>query len=273
MTEPFFITVAPNGARRTQSDHQAVPVTAKETAECARACMEAGAAMIHMHVRDDGQQHTLDTDLYLDATAAVREECGDGIVVQITTEAVGRYKTDQQMHIVRSVKPEAVSLAVREIFPETTNEKDSADFMEWLHKERIAPQFIVYSAEELNRFRNLCDRGIIPGRRHSLLFVLGKYSGVNARPDDLSNFEQAGLDNLDWSVCAFGPAELDCVLASYQRGGGARVGFENNVHMADGTLAPDNQSLVSQLASSVAGGVRELGTASQLRERMSQHLT
>ena len=49
---PYFITVAPNGARRTLSDHQAVPVTVEDTARCAKACMEAGAAMIHLHVRD-----------------------------------------------------------------------------------------------------------------------------------------------------------------------------------------------------------------------------
>src|SRR3546814_7478658 len=97
LARPFAIAVAPNGARRTRADPPRLPMTAAEIARDAAEAREAGAAMIHLHVRDGDGRHTLDAGLYRDATAAVRRAVGDGLVVQITTEAVGRYPPAEQM--------------------------------------------------------------------------------------------------------------------------------------------------------------------------------
>ena len=89
---PLILAVAPNGARKTRADHPAMPVTAEECARAAAACREAGAAMIHLHVRDADQKHSLDAGAYADAIAAVRRETGDAMIIQMTTEAVGVYQ-------------------------------------------------------------------------------------------------------------------------------------------------------------------------------------
>ena len=118
MTKPFAIAVAPNGARRTKADHPRLPITASEIARDAAEALEAGAAMIHLHVRDTNGAHTLDADLYREAVAAVKETVGDRLVIQITTEAVGRYTPQEQIAVIDALTPESVSIALREILPE-----------------------------------------------------------------------------------------------------------------------------------------------------------
>jgi uncharacterized protein (DUF849 family) len=84
--EPVALAVAPNGGRRGKSDHPALPITPAEVARTAAQCAEAGAAMIHLHVRDRYGRHVLDADAYRAATDAIHREAGSEIVVQITSE-------------------------------------------------------------------------------------------------------------------------------------------------------------------------------------------
>ena len=81
---PLIVTVAPNGAYKQAADHPAVPLTAAALAQEARACLDAGAAMMHMHVRDAQGRHSLDAQAYRDALAAVKQAVGDSLLVQVT---------------------------------------------------------------------------------------------------------------------------------------------------------------------------------------------
>ncbi len=272
---PLILTVAPNGARKRKADHPALPMTAGEIAYCAADCQERGAAMIHLHVRDRDGGHTLDAGIYADVTAAVRNAVGPDMIIQMTTEAVGIYDAPQQMQAVRDIRPEAVSLGLREFIPldgEPGDESERAfsEFLTWLRRERIMPQYILYSAEDVDRFLSFCARGIIPGERHALLCVLGRYSvSGQSQPRDLLPF-LAELKDRDhpWAVCAFGARENACALTAAGLGGHVRVGFENNVHLADGSIAADNGQLVSQVVDTVPSLGRPVATASQAREML-----
>ena len=105
------VAVAPNGGRRTKADHPKLPMTARELAATASACADAGAAMIHVHVRDGQGRHFLDAGAYRRATAAIREAVGDRLVVQITSESLGIHSPAEQIDVIRQTKPQAVSLA------------------------------------------------------------------------------------------------------------------------------------------------------------------
>lgn len=252
---PIIISVAPNGARKTKQDHSNLPMTAKELAYEAKACQEAGAALIHLHVRDNEGKHTLDTATYLEAMEAVKKAVGEKLIIQVTSEAVGMYTPEQQMQMVREVKPEAVSLAIKELMPDESYEKQGAEFLAWVERERILPQYIIYSEAELRRFVSLTKRGIIPGDRHSVLFVLGRYSKDQtssaydllpylSTAQELALFDK-GADFI-WSVCAFGPQEASCMLTSAAFGGNPRIGFENNMYLYDGSTSPNTAALVEQ---------------------------
>jgi uncharacterized protein (DUF849 family) len=265
---PFIVAAAPNGARKTKADHPALPMTADEVARAAAACHEAGAAMIHLHVRDRIGKHLLDAEAYRVATAAIRREAGDDIVVQITTESVGIYLPGYQMAMVREVRPEACSLAIREIVPNRSTERDAAAFFAWLEAEGVQPQYILYTPEEVRRFADLRSRGVVPPAPPFVLYVLGRYSsGQVAEPLDLAPFLAVAERDWHWSVCAFGPKEGAVALAAAVLGGHGRVGFENNLWLGDGSVAPDNAALVAQAraaAASIGRPAADGGTARAL---------
>lgn len=269
---PLVIAVAPNGARKTKADHPAIPIQPEEIARTAAQCRDAGAAMIHLHVRDAEQKHSLDADAYRTAIDAIRREVGNGIVIQMTTEAVGIYRPEEQMAAVRAVRPEAVSLAVRELCVGASDEPRFAEFLAWLHAERIMPQYIVYSAEDVLRFAELRSRGVVPGDRPFLLYVLGRYTpGQKSAPSDLIPFLNAAQgQELEWAMCAFGRLEGACALTAAALGGHVRVGFENNMLLADGSTAPDNAALVRQIADSAALAGRDIADAAAARNLLGR---
>ena len=267
---PLILAVAPTGARKTKADHPAMPITADECARAAAECREAGAAMIHLHVRDAEEKHSLDAGFYAEAIATVRRETGDAMIVQMTTEAVGVYQPAEQMAAVRAVRPEAASMAVRELCPDDGAVPVFAEFLAWLKAENVSPQFILYSPEDGEWFAGLRQRGVVPYERPFVLNVLGRYTpGQKSVPADLIPFLTAdGGLSLDWAICAFGPRECGCALAAAALGGHARVGFENNIFLADGAVAPDNAALVRQ----IADGAKLLGRTLADADRARAHL-
>lgn len=267
--QPLIVTVAPNGARRTRADHPRLPITPAELAAAAAACREAGAAMIHLHVRDGDGRHTLDVGAYRSAISAIREAVGTRMIIQVTTEAAGLFGPAEQMAMVRALRPEAVSVAVRELCADAGAERTAARFYGWAWREGIALQHILYGTADVTRFSEMRRRGIVPGDLVSALYVLGSYNaGRVAVPADLLPFLYGGAHNALWTVCAFGPLEAACAVAAASLGGHVRVGFENNLLLSDGTRATDNSALVRQIASLARGFGRALANADDARALM-----
>lgn len=247
------LMIAPTGAARTKADHPALPVSIPEIVACARACHDAGAGGIHAHVRDAEGRHVLDAGLYRELLAALEAEV-PGMLVQITTEAVGRYPSIDQRRLVEEVRPEAVSVALREI---TSDGDDEARRLFGFCREAgIAVQHILYEADEVDFLARLITRGAVAREDLQVLHVLGRYApGQVSRPDDLAaplaRQKASGL-HPDWAVCAFGARETECLVAARSLGGKARVGFENNLLNADGSLARDNAERVREVAAALA---------------------
>jgi uncharacterized protein (DUF849 family) len=198
---------------------------------------------------------------------------GERLFLQITSESLGRYRAPEQMALVRAVHPEGVSLGLREYVGEADDEIAFGEFLAWLKRERIAPQFILYAPEELDALAALCRRVIVPWDDPAVLYVLGRYTpGQTSRPDDLLPFLAPGRRAFGhWMLCAFGRHEAACMRVAAMRGGHARVGFENNLHLADGTVAQDNAALVAATAGLVQREGRRLATADELRAAWSRN--
>lgn len=269
-THPLTIIVAPNGARKMPADHPRLPITPQQTAEEAQRCMQQGAAMIHAHARDEAGAHTLDPAHNRRVVEALRNTLGDGLVVQLTTEAVGRYLPDEQIHLVKSVEPEAISIALRELFP-GESVTQGAGFFQWLLDKKIYTQIILYDDADLRRYYALRAADVIPEKGHHLLFVLGRYAKTQqSTPFDLLPFLNVFQQDVPWAVCAFGTQEHRCMGAAMAMNGDVRVGFENNLHRYNGELASSNADLVQQVAECAAGLGRRLITGPALREHIAQ---
>jgi uncharacterized protein (DUF849 family) len=246
-TAPLILAVAPTGARRRKSDHPAIPITPGEIAKEARACADAGATLLHLHVRDERQNHSLDDGLYREAIAAVREETGDNLIVQVTTEAVGQYSPKDQMNLIRALRPEAFSISITELISDDNHEAEAAAFLAWAASENIHVQHILYSPSELMRFHALRKRGIISQAILCPLFVCGRYEGKLGGVEQLKQFLASNSD-MPWMCCAFGADETDCAKLSIESGGHCRIGFENNLLNDDGVLAKNNADRVHAIA-------------------------
>jgi len=261
-SQPVIIMVAPNGARLTQTDHSQLPVTTEDIAKTALDCMNAGASVMHMHVRNDLEKHTLDVARYRDALIAVGEVTENRLLVQVTTEAVGQYTPRQQMDLVQDLRPEFFSIAISELIPDQNDEAAAKDFLKECDQSGIAYQLIIYSTDDLGRLENLHGQSGL--KCPELLFVLGRYTDAQhsspgmIRPF-LEKLSKGSLQNhVGWGVCAFGAEETDCLSAAMKQGGHIRVGFENNRLHADGTIARDNAERVSkmvQIASKIGRNV------------------
>lgn len=269
--QPTAIAVAPNGGRKVKADHPAVPLTAAELAVTAAHCLDAGAAMIHAHVRKMDGSHLLDADAYRDAIAAIRSTVGDRLVIQITSEALGKYTPAEQRAVVQAVKPEAVSLALRELVPDASEEKAFSDLLGWMKRESVVPQIILYDVNDAARLAELQKRGLIPFELLPVLYVLGRYTaGQTSRPSDLLPFLAPDAPKFaHWSLCAFGAQEAACLTAGALLGGHIRVGFENNELLADGSRAKGNQDLVAAARRAIETVGLRPATADEMRTSMT----
>jgi uncharacterized protein (DUF849 family) len=263
---PLAIGVALNGSRRTRAEHPAVPLTAADIARAAAECAAAGATLLHLHVRDEAGQHSLDPRHYREAIEAVRREAGPALIVQISTEAGGRFAPTQQMALVRELRPQAVSVAMREILPDDAVEAEATAFYAWLRQERISVQHILYSPAEAERFVERVRRGVIATERPHALFVLsGSQADKPAEPAALLPFYNVWPADWPFSVCAFGSSESRCMALAASLGGHVRVGFENNLQLPNGMLAASNADLVRIVAYLGRLMGRRVATADQAR--------
>ena len=241
------IIVAPNGARKTQRDHPALPITIEEIVTDVIACRDAGAAMVHLHARDKNGLHSLEIDDNLSTLEALRTAVGDSIIVQLTTEAVGQYRPPHQMQLIRETMPEAASFALKELVPDDSYLSVAETFFHWVAESGIIAQYILYSVQDIQRYFSLIKQGILPNKNHHLLLVLGRYhKQLRSAPTDLIPLlsEQLLMEETRWATCAFGPEEQKCLISAILMGGDIRVGFENNHFNSQGCIAKDNAQQV-----------------------------
>ena len=266
MTTPILIASAPNGAYKTRDQHRQLPVTATQLADTAVAVQAAGASMLHLHVRDADGNHTLAADAYQNAIDLIRAKVGDNLFIQITSEAAGVYDATQQRDaIVAACRDgvDGVSIAPRELFATDDDITPSKKLLQQLAKQKIVPQYILYSLDDINRYHNLRQQKIIPNNEHSVLLVIGRH-GEQSSPEILHEMiATLNPPKPNWMVCAFGKNEFACLVEAAKLGGHVRIGFENTLVLKTGNLATDNRELITQFINATN---RQPATTEQAKE-------
>jgi uncharacterized protein (DUF849 family) len=266
MTRSVVIMVAPNGARKTRLDHASLPVSIEATVSEAAACHAAGASALHAHVRGSNDEHVLDAGLYRELIAEMTRRV-PGMLIQITSEAVGIYTPQQQVDCIQAVVPQMVSMGLREVSSNFENPGYAQQFFAWCDEHKVHVQHIVFSAEEFRHFLDYRERGIIPADHRCVLFVLGRYNvNFQSDPADLDPFLENDLEGLDWFTCAFGHREQECVMAAIDAGGHARIGFENNLFLPNGEVADNTAALVTSLVKALGDNGDKPSDGEQTRQ-------
>lgn len=240
-----LIAVAPNGARKTKDDLATIPLTAEELAKEAKLCQEAGAAMIHLHVRDRLGRHSLSVEIYQDAIRQIREATEDKIFIQVTSEAVGKYTAEEQFEMIHGLKPDAVSMAIREI--RKFDEIEIYENFDFMRRHNIYPQIILYNDHDVTTYTQWLEDGVLPGNAYPVLYVIGKSQAKGMFSHDFS-IEKNGVVSSSWMVCGFGEFEYKVATKAVDLGGSVRLGFENNHLLEDGSEAENNAAIITQIA-------------------------
>lgn len=246
-----LITVAPTGAETSKADVPALPTTPDEIVGTAVRCASAGAAMIHLHIRDDKHQPTLDIGRLTDAVTAVRENTS--MVVQLSTGGSVHDRLDDRLKVL-DAEPDSCSLTMG-----TTNFGDDVFMNPWpfvcelyqLSQAReVVPEFELFDLGHVWALHRLLDTFGPPfgGRIHCDL-VMGVPGGMPGTADALVAAVQALPESTtSWSATGIGRTALPVALASLAKGGHLRVGMEDTLTLARGVPVTDNAQLVTRAA-------------------------
>ncbi len=245
-----MITVAPTGAETAKADAPGLPVTLAELVAAAQACEQAGAAMVHVHIRDDAAEPTLDLGRLRETVAALR--ASTTLVVQLST---GGAVTDPFEHRLRvlDAEPDSCSLTCG-----TVNFGDDvfsnpwpfmAELYQLAQAREVVPEFELFDLGQVAALHRLLDTYGPPygGQVHADL-VMGVPGGMPGTAAALVATVQALPTGASWSATGVGRTSLPVSLAALSAGGHLRVGMEDTLTFARGRPVADNAELVARAA-------------------------
>jgi uncharacterized protein (DUF849 family) len=252
-----LIAVAPTGAETAKSAAPGLPVTLDELVATAKACADAGAAVIHVHIRDESGESTLDLGRLRETVAALRAETD--LILQLSTGgAVSDSEADRLA--VLDADPDAASLTCG-----TVNFGDDVFVNRWqfmvelyqrMQEREIVPEFEIFDLGQVASMRRLLDKYGEPYGGHVHCdFVMGVPGGMPGTAAALVAAAAALPDGATFSATGVGRATMPVALAALAAGGHLRVGMEDTLTFAAGEPVRDNAQLVARAAqlATVAG--------------------
>ncbi|MEX0697701.1 MAG: 3-keto-5-aminohexanoate cleavage protein [Dongiaceae bacterium] len=268
MPSPAVITVAITGSQPTKAQNPAVPIAPAEQIESTVAAFEAGAALVHVHVRDAHGQPSSDADRYAAVQEGVRRRC-PGMIVQFSTGGRGRQAAERGLCLKH--RPDMASLATGSVnFASAIYENPPAmieELAQTMQAFGVKPEIEVFDLAMLYNARALVERGLISAPAH-VQFVLGIPNALPARERTLDFLiEELGelLPGATWTAAGIGRHQLTVNRWALARGGHVRTGLEDNIHFERGRLAASNAELVRRVAELCAEHGRRPATPAEAR--------
>ncbi|MEX6504953.1 3-keto-5-aminohexanoate cleavage protein [Jiella sp. M17.18] len=272
MTTPAIITVAITGSLPTKANNPAVPISIAEQVESTQEAFEAGASLVHCHVRGDDGTPSSDPERFQRLMEGIRRHC-PGMIVQFSTG--GRSGAGMARGGMLQLKPDMASLATGSCNFPTRVYDNPPDLVEWLADEMlrhgVKPEIEAFDLSMIFQAVALQQRGLIRGPLH-VQFVMGV---KNAMPVDRESFEffAATLRRLapdaTWTGAGIGRHQITLNEWSLELGGHVRTGLEDNVRLDRETLAPSNAALVERAASLCARYGRHPANVAEARALLS----
>jgi 3-keto-5-aminohexanoate cleavage enzyme len=246
-----LITVAPTGAEHLKADVPQLPTTLDELVAEAKACEVAGAAMVHVHIRDAGHRPTLDLGRLRDTVAALHEQTS--LIVQLSTGGSVHDRLDARLAVLQA-QPDSCSLTCG-----TVNFGDDVFLNPWpfmmelyerAREAHVVPEFELFDLGHVAALRRLLDTCGLPyGGRVHCDFVLGVPGGMPGTTQALVAGVQALPPEVtSWSATGIGRTHLPVLAAALSVGGHLRVGMEDNIVYARGRAVRSNAELVERAA-------------------------
>jgi uncharacterized protein (DUF849 family) len=267
--QPCIICVAITGSLPTKDDNPAVPITLSEQVESTQEAFEAGAAIVHAHVRDDEGRPTSDPDRFARLMEGIRQHC-PGMIVQLSTG--GRSGAGQTRGGMLPLRPDMASLSVGSNNFPTRVYENPPDLVDWLAAEMksfgVMPEIEAFDLSHILKAHQMWQAGQIAARPY-VQFVMGV---KNAMPADREVFDyyirtvhRLFGETAPWCAAGIGPNQIVLNDWAVSSGGHARTGLEDNVRLDKTTLAPSNAALVQHVVALCERYERPVATWAQAR--------
>lgn len=269
--DKLIITAAICGAEVTKADNPAVPYTVEEMVREAKSAYEAGAAILHIHVREDDGTPTQSKERYKIVIDAILKELPDVIIIPSTGGAVGM--TTEERLQPTELMPEMATLDCGtvnfgdEVFENTLPMMRS--FGKRMLENNIKPEYECFDMGHLEAAINMAKRGHAPGSPMQFNFVLGVPGASSASISNLLWLVNAIPAGSTWTATGIGRFEFPLAAHAIAMGGHVRVGFEDNLYISKGVLAKSNGELVAKVVRIAKELGREIATPAEAREILS----
>jgi len=255
-----------------KKDNPAVPITIAEQIESTHEAYEAGATLVHLHVRDEDERSSSDRHRFAELQEGIRKHCPD-IIIQFSTG--GRGRSFEQRGAMLDLKPDMASLATGSVNFPTIVYENPPDFVRSLAQmmldHNVKPEIEIFDLAMLYSTVDLVGQGLLKSPVH-VQFVLGVKNALPARREILE-FEveqlKKHLPDATWTAAGIGRHQLEVNHWTLQLGGHCRTGLEDNVRWDKDTLAKSNAQLVSRVAALCAEYGRPVATAQEARKLLS----
>jgi 3-keto-5-aminohexanoate cleavage enzyme len=264
--DKLIITAAICGAEVTKDQNPAVPYSADELAEEARRAQDAGAAIIHLHVRDGSGNPTQDRETFRRAIEAIRR-AGVTAIIQPSTGGAAGMSGDERLQPVE-LNPEMASLDCGTLnFGDAIFVNDlplMRRFAAAMQERRIVPELECFEAGHIGYAKKLAAEGLLPDHLHFNL-VLGVPGGAPADLTTLMYMLSLLPPGASWTCSALGRQQLPMGIHTMVLGGHVRVGFEDNIYYRKGEPAQSNGQLVARMVRMASEAGRPVATPDEAR--------
>jgi uncharacterized protein (DUF849 family) len=264
-----IISVAITGSVPRKKECSGLPVTVSEQIEETHKAFEAGASLVHIHVRNPDESPGSNPDQFLAVQEGIRKYC-PSMIIQFSTGGRGRNQQERGAMLIH--RPDMASLATGSVNFPTSIYENPPDFIEDLAGEMlnydIKPEIEIFDLAMLYNAANLVAKGLIHAPAH-VQFVMGI---PNAMPAKRSVLEflikelHEVLPQATWTAAGIGKHQLVLNEWALELGGHVRTGLEDNIRFDKDRIAKDNAQLVTRVAKLCGQYNRPVATAKQARE-------
>jgi 3-keto-5-aminohexanoate cleavage enzyme len=278
MSDPrVVVSCALTGALTTRAQCPAIPYTPAEIGEEARRAAEAGAAIVHIHARNDDGTPTWSPDTFRRIFEEVRAR--SEVIINFSTGSVGIPAAERVAHI-SELKPEMAALNMGSMNYAIYSEKrkefyhdhvfanpfhDIRFFLEAMNEAGVRPEMECFDSGHIGNTRPLIDLGVLkPPYQFSL--VMGVLGGIPASTRNLVHQVGSLPAESHWQVIGIGLEQWRLVAAAISIGGNVRVGLEDNFYLEAGRMAESNGDLVEKAVRLSRDLGREVASIGEARE-------
>lgn len=247
-----IVCAALTGGLHGKQQNPALPEQPQEIAEAAYACWQAGAAIVHLHARDEQGKTTPDVNIFRRTNRLVRERCD--VIINDTTGVGPGYTPEERMQVL-DAKPEIATMnmgtMVRTRFEPGSlflnTRQQIEDYAKAMLERGVKPEMEIYNHSMFIEAENIAAKGLVTKPYwFNLVLGMSHMGALQARPKDLVSLLEYLPTGAEWCVTAIGAAQLPLTTMAALLGGHVRVGMEDNIYYRKGELAQSNAQLVQR---------------------------